>query len=321
MKGLEKVLEIKGKKFLFKVEESGDHSDYCRYEELRNEVWDEPNDNMAGSRNMKCENFLHEGSSLFIGVFIQAADGGFKQDKEHLVGFSYGFVGIQDKEIAYREPGNLQFYSQYTCVRKDFEHLGLGVRIKEFQKEILVQIFGIYTVTCTYDPLTGVNAYRNIHHFGMDVVDYREAYYGQFGGLLNRLDIPCDRLFVTWDLKRKIRRPEYDLNFLIESGCLALEAEMRTVKGLSGPIELEVVKEVNLDLDSEFLLIEIPVDFYLMLRETDVEDEDVRNIPLEWRAKTREAFKTLFQRGYRISDFRKVKKGNRIRDFYILKKE
>jgi len=320
MKGLEKVHEIKGKKFLFKVEESGDYRDYLKYEELRNEVWAEPNDNMAGSRNMKCENFLHEGSSLFIGVFIQAADGGFKQDKGHLVGFSYGFVGIKDKNIAYRDPGNLQFYSQYTCVRKDFEHLGLGVRIKEFQKEILARVFGICTITCTYDPLTGINAHRNIHHFGMDVVDYREAYYGQFGGLLNRLDIPCDRFFVTWDLKRKIRRPAYDLNSLIESGCLAVEAGMKKVNGRSGPLELETVKNVNLDRDSEFLLIEIPVDFYRMLRETDVDDEDIRDIPLEWREKTREAFKTLLQRGYRIVDFRKVKRDNRIRDFYILKK-
>jgi len=320
MKGLEKVHEIKGKKFLFKVEESGDYGDYLKYEELRNEVWAEPNDNMAGSRNMKCENFLHEGSSLFIGVFIQVADGGFKQDKGHLVGFSYGFVGIKDKNIAYRDPGNLQFYSQYTCVRKDFEHLGLGVRIKEFQKEILARVFGICTITCTYDPLTGINAHRNIHHFGMDVVDYREAYYGQFGGLLNRLDIPCDRFFVTWDLKRKIRRPAYDLNSLIESGCLAVEAGMKKVNGRSGPLELETVKNVNLDRDSEFLLIEIPVDFYRMLRETDVDDEDIRDIPLEWREKTREAFKTLLQRGYRIVDFRKVKRDNRIRDFYILKK-
>ncbi len=317
---MEKVLEIKGKKFLFKVEESGDHRDYLKYEELRNEVWAEPNDNMAGSRNMKCENFLHEGSSLFIGVFIQAEEGGFKQDKEHLVGFSYGFVGIKDRNIAYRDPGNLQFYSQYTCVRKDFEHLGLGVSIKEFQKEILAQVFGITTITCTYDPLTGINAHRNIRHFGMDVVDYRKAYYGQFGGLLNRLDIPCDRFFVTWDLKRKIRRPDYDLNSLVESGCLAVEAEMNTVKGRSGPLELETVKNVDLDRDSQFLLIEIPVDFYRMLRETDVEDEDVRNIPLEWREKTREAFKTLLQKGYRIVDFRKVKTDKRVRDFYVLKK-
>jgi predicted GNAT superfamily acetyltransferase len=321
MKSLEKVHEIKGIKYVFRVETSDNHRDYIKYEQLRNEVWDQPNDNLSGSRNMMCENFLHEGSSLFIGVFVESEKGGFKQDKDHLVGFSYGFVGIKDKKIAYRKPENLRFYSQYTCVRADHEHLGLGVMIKEFQKEILIEIFGIYTIICTYDPLTGVNAYRNIHHFGMEMLDYREAFYGDFGGLLNRLDIPCDRLFVTWDLKKEIKRPEYDLDSLIESGSFVVLAEWKVIQGRSGPIKMEIVKEINTDLDLEFLLIEIPVDFYMMLRETDVEENRIRSIPLDWRMKTRQAFKTLFERNYRIIDFRMIEKERQVRDFYILKKD
>jgi predicted GNAT superfamily acetyltransferase len=312
MKSLEKVHEIKGKKYVFRVETSDNHHDYIKYEQLRNKVWDQPNDNLSGSRNMMCENFLHEGSSLFIGVFAEAEKGGFKQDKKHLVGFSYGFVGIKDKEIAYRKPDNLQFYSQYTCVRHDSEHLGLGVMIKEFQKEILIEIFGVYTVICTFDPLTGVNAYRNIHHFGMDVLDYREAFYGDFGGLLNRLDIPCDRFFV---------RPEYDLDSLMKSDSIVVHAEWKEIQGRSGPIMLEVVKEIEVDLDSEFLLLEIPVDFYTMLKETDVDENRVKNIPLDWRMKTRQAFQTLFNRQYKIIDFRKIEKDGQVRDFYILKKD
>jgi predicted GNAT superfamily acetyltransferase len=321
MKSLEKVHEIEGKKYLFKVETSDNHQDYIKYEVLRNKVWDQPNDNLSGSRNMMCENFLHEGSSLFIGVFVEAEKGSFKQDKEHIVGFSYGFVGIKDKKIAYRNPENLRFYSQYTCVRPDHEHLGLGVMIKEFQKEILDEIFGVYTVICTYDPLTGVNAYRNIHHFGMDVLDYREAFYGDFGGLLNRLDIPCDRLFVTWDLKKEIKRPEYDLDSLIESGSFVVHAEWKVIQGRSGPIKLEIVKEIDLELDDEFLLIEIPVDFYSMLRETDIEEDRIRRIPFDWRMKTRQAFQALFERNYRIIDFRKIEKEEQVKDFYILKKD
>ena len=321
MKGLEKVREIKGNKYLFRVESSNDHRDYLKYEELRDEVWREPNDNLSGSRNMMCENFLHEGSSLFIGVFKEAEEGRFEQDKEHLIGFSYGFVGIKDKKIAYRKPDNLQFYSQYTCVRPDSEHLGLGVLIKEFQRETLIEVFGIYTVICTFDPLTGVNAYRNIHHFGMDVLDYRETFYGDFGGRLNRLDVPCDRFLVTWDLKNERDRPEYDLEALVKSGWMVVKADKKTVEGQSGPVELEVLEEINLNLDNEFLLVEIPVDFYTMLKETDVVDDRVRSIPLEWRMKTRQAFQTLFDRNFRIVDFKKMKKGNQVRDFYILKKD
>jgi len=320
MKELEKVHEIRGRKFLLKVETSNDHRDYMKYEELRNEIWGDPKDNLSGTRNMMCENFLHDGSSLFIGVYNEEKKGSFKQDKEHLVGFSYGFVGIQDKEIAFREPDNLQFYSQYTCVKQSFQGLGLGILIKEFQREILMEIFGIYDVTCTYDPLTGINAYRNIHHFGMDVVEYREDYYGDFGRLLNREDVPSDRFFVCWDLKKGIQRPEYDLESLIDSGYLAVRAGTETVKGRKGLVELEVVKDLNLHLDNEFLLVEIPIDFNRMLKKTDVAESSVRNIPLEWRMNIRQVFKTLFKRKYKIIDFRLIKRDNRKRNFYILKR-
>lgn len=320
MEGLEKIGEIKGKRFLFKVETSEDSRDYMKYDELRNEIWDYPMDHLAGSRNLMCENFFNDGSCLFLGVFSEDEEGYFKEDKEHFVGFSYGFVGVKDKNVAFRACDNLQFYSQYVGVREDFQNFGLGILMKEFQREKLMELYGIYTVTSTYDPLTGANAYRNIHHFGMDVVKYREAFYGEFGGLLNRLDIPCDRLCVSWDLKKEIHRPAYDLEYLIDSGYMAVQSSTREVKGKSGRLELEVVEKLNMDLDYEFLLIEIPVDFYRMLRETDVPEDEVRQIPLEWRMKTRQAFMGLLERKYKIIDFRQIEKEGRKRDFYILKK-
>ncbi len=320
MKEFEKIHKIKGKNFLLKVESSGHPRDYLKYEELRNEIWGDPKDGLPGARNMMCTNFLYDGSNLFIAVYVESKSGVFKQDREHLVGFSYGFVGIKDKKVAFREPDNLLFYSQYVGVRQDFQLYGLGILIKQFQREKLMEIFGIYTVTNSFDPLTGINAYRNIHHFGMDVVEYRDAFYEDFIGLLNRVDIPCDRFLVSWDLKKDIQRPEYDLERLIDSGYIVLEAGIEEVKGRSGALKLEVVKDLNLDLDHEFLLVEIPVDFYRMLRETDVVESKIRSIPLEWRMKTRQVFKTLFERKYKIIDFKLVKKDKSKRDFYILKR-
>jgi predicted GNAT superfamily acetyltransferase len=320
MKEFEKIYKIKRKNFLFKVESSDHPRDYQKYEELRNKIWGDPKDNLPGARNMMCTNFLYDGSSLFIAVYVESSSEEFKQDREHLVGFSYGFVGIKDKKVAFREADNLLFYSQYVGVRQDFQLYGLGILIKEFQKETLMEIFGIYTVTNTFDPLTGINAYRNIHHFGMDVVEYRDAFYKDFIGLLNREDVPCDRFLIFWDLKKDIQRPEYDLEHLIDSGHIALEAGIKEIKGRSGALKFEVVKDLNLDLDHEFLLVEIPVDFYRMLRETDVAENKVRSIPLEWRVKTRQVFKTLFERKYKIIDFRLVKKDKSKRDFYILKR-
>lgn len=320
MERLEKVVEREGKKFLFKVETSGYHKDYLKYEELRDEIWDFPEDSLPGSRNMMCENFFHDGSSLFIAVYEEERGGFLKQDRGHLVGFSYGFVGVKDKEIGFRDVGNIQFYSQYTGVREDFQNFGLGILIKEFQREKLMDLFGIYTVTCTYDPLTGINAYRNIHYFGMDVVDYRVDIYGEFGGKLNRVDIPSDRFIMSWNLKKELQRPAYNLESLIEGQRLAVKVDYTEIRGKNGLVELEIIKEVELDLDHEFLLVEIPLDFYLILRETDVKDKNIREIPLEWRVKTREIFKTLFKRNYKIIDFRQIERGGRKRNIYILKK-
>ncbi len=320
MESLEKMQEIKGKKFLIKVETSDRASDYTKYEELRFGIWGEPTDNLPGERNMVCENYLHEGSSLFIAVYVADERGQFKEDKEHFVGFSYGFVGLKNKKIAFRKSDNLLFYSQYTGVRKDFWNYGLGIWIKDFQREKIIEIFGIYTVTCTYDPLTGINAYRNIHHFGMEVTQYREACYGDFGGYLNRVDVPCDRFFVSWDLRKKMERPDYDLKFLIDSGKLALSSDIVEVRGRREQVKLEVVKAVNLDLESDFMLVEIPYDFYFILRETDVPQEKIRNIPLDWRMKSRKVFKTLLGRKYKIIDFRVHEKDDRKRNFYVLQR-
>lgn len=320
MKKLETMIEIKGKKFLFKVDKSHHHSDYAKYEKLRNEIWDEPDDNLSGTRNMMCENFFHDGSSLFISVYVENERGRFIEDKEHFVGFSYGFVGVKNKDIAFRSAENLQFYSQYTGVKENFYKYGLGVLIKEFQKKILVEEFGIYASTCTYDPLTGVNAYRNIHLFGMEVIEYREAHYWDFGGKLNRLDVPCDRMVLSWDLKKEGQKLEYDLKLLIDSNHLVNSSEMTEIAGKNGSVMLEIAAKPNVELDHKYLLVEIPFDFYIMLQETDVDDTKIRKIPLDWRLTTREAFQILFKRGYRIIDFRYFEMEDRKRDFYVLKK-
>ncbi len=319
MRSLKEVKQVKGKNFLFKVETSANTRDYLKYEKIRNDIWGDPKDSLAGSRNLKCENFFHEGGSLLIGVFVEE-EGKFIEDEEHLVGFSYGYVGVREKEIAFRSPDNLLFYSQYTGVRKEFREYGLGILIKEFQRDLVLDVLGISVITCTYDPLSGVNALRNIHHFGMEVVEYREGYTGEFGGFLNRVDIPCDRFAVIWDLKKKLLREEYDLALLLTPLHLMTRTTMVEVSGRSGTLRLEIIEEINLSLAEDYLIFEIPWDFYEMLWETDVEEVKVRNIPLEWRMKTREAFKSLFQRGYRIVDFQSKEEERRKRNFYVLKK-
>ncbi len=320
MRMLEAIHKIRGTQFLLRVETSQEAADYIKYEKIRQKIWDDPLDTFAGNRNMAAENYFNEGSSLFIAAYVEDKSGCFTKDSEHLVGFSYGFVGVKDKDIGFKDLRNIEFYSQYTGVKEEYQSFGLGILIKEFQKKVLTEVFGVFTVTCTFDPLTGVNAYRNIHHFRMEVVKYLENCYTDFTGKLNRLDVPLDRFFVSWDLKKEFQKPEYDLDELFVSGKAILQTEVREVSGKTGPIQLDVVTGVDLSPDSKLLLVEIPFDFYTMLWETDVSDSRIREIPVAWRYKSREVFQRLFRRGYAILDFRYLQKEGRKRDFYVLSK-
>ncbi len=316
---MEKVVTAGGERFLLRVESSADDGDYEKYEDLRNEIWGFPGDHLAGNRNLSCENFLHHGTSLFIGVFVENG-GRFPLDLARMAGFSYGFVGIRDKEAGFGDAANLRFYSQYVGVRKDRQSFGLGILIKEFQKEILLDVYGLDQVICTFDPLTGVNAHRNIHHFGMEAVEYREAVYGEFGGDLNREDVPKDRFLMIWDLRREVGRPACVPGAPDDAKRHVIRAGTRAFAAPGGTIEVEAVQDVYLELEAECLFVRIPRDFYRMLRETDVDDPDVRRIPFDWRMATRQAFQALFRRGYEVKDFLRAGEG-RAESLYLLKKK
>jgi predicted GNAT superfamily acetyltransferase len=316
MKPLEKTVTVKDKRFLLRLETSHEPEDYRMYEDLRQEIWDYPDDHLAGTRNMMCENVFHEGGSLFIGAFAEAPGGGFEVDGSHLVGFCYGFVGVRDKGLGFRDPANLRFYAQYTAVRTAYQSYGLGIRLKEFQREMVLDILGVSNVICTYDPLTEVNAHRNIHHFGMDVLEYRVATYGEYGGLLNRLDVPTDRFLMSWDLKRPASRPDYELAAAL-AAPRPITSGIREVDGKRCRLALEVVERTDADVPGDLLLVRIPLDFYRMLQETDVADAEVRRIPVDWRLATREVFQTLFERGFRVVDFLKAKDDG-AGNFYVL---
>ncbi len=319
MKNPEKIINLKGKNFLLRVETSSEAADYEKYETMRNEIWGFPEDYLPGPRNLMCENFLHDGSALFLAAYAEAPGGRLDADPARFVGFSYGFVGLKDKERGFHDPANLQFYSQYTGVKESVRKFGLGVALKEFQREKVLGLLGIATITCTYDPLTGVNAWRNVHHFRMDVLEYRVSTYGEYGGLLNRLDVPSDRFFMSWDLRRKPREREAFRDDEIIPERLIIDAEEADLETRSGRRTLELVHPANLELGGGTLLVRIPRDFYFLLRETDVELPEVRQIPVDWRLETRQAFQTYFGRGYRVVDFFDTREELK-RNFYVLQK-
>lgn len=324
MNELEEIKNSKGRRFLFFVEISQDEMDYKKYERMRMEIWEDPSDHLSCPRNMAAENYFNDGSSLFLGIYAEDEKGNIRRDENHFIGFAYGYVGVLNKNTAYQKVSNLNFYSQYAAVRQECRNLNLGLMLKQFQKKIVKDIFHIDTITCTFDPLTGVNAYRNIHKLGMEVMDYKESFYKGFSGALNRKDLPSDRFFVLWRLKEKKKKQDYDLDSLLRQDCLVLSSRLEKIKGKNLQTDMEVSQEIDFDrqkTSKKFLLVEIPYDFYRMIRETDVSDEKIRHIPLDWRMRTRKAFKKLFKTGYRVEDFRCKVMNRRYRNFYVLAKK
>lgn len=320
MESLQKIVAVRDRRFLFKVEDSHSIADYGRYERMRERIWRFSEDALPSPRNLLCENYLHDGSSLFIAVYAAAEDGSLTESEERLAGFAYGFIGCADKSIAFRSPENLRFYAQYMGVLPPYRSGGLGVLIKEFQRQAVLDLLGVGEIVCTYDPLVGVNAHRNIHVLGMKIIDYKEDVYSGFGGLLNRADVPTDRLVMSWTLKSAMARPPFDLADLLEGRGLVLRVERRMAAGRRGPLDFETVLGFALPADiGEFALVRIPRDFYDLLRETDVDDPNIRRIPVDWRLRTREAFRALFERGFRIVDFRRIQRPES-ESYYLLRR-
>lgn len=308
------IHEKNGLRFLIRMEDSQDPRVYGNFESLRFEIWGDPEDHLAGTRNLACENYLDRGGSLFISVLKE--EGGLFCPSEELVGFSYGFVGVADKAMGYRSPDNLRFYSQYTAVKKEYQGYGLGVAIKRYQRDVVRNLFGIKAITCTFDPLSAVNAFRNIGYFGMSVLEYKVACYSNYTGFLNRLDIDCDRFFMFWDLEKNFPRSRVDL---LEGAPRVIPVEMRIVCGRDGTLTLPIAGEADLKKTQKMLQVEIPSDFYIMLQQTDVEDESVRRIPRDWREATREVFNHYFSNGWKVTDFIRDTAGRIPRCYYVLK--
>lgn len=312
----QRIVESKGLRFLLKIEDSNNPEDYRKYENLREAIWAFPDDHLAGTRNLLCENFLHEGSSLFIAAYKEEATVGWIEDEQHLAGFAYGFVGVKDKNLAFKESSNLWFYAQFLGVKEEWQGYGLGIAIKEFQRDIVRDWFGLDFIVCTYDPLTAVNAYRNVHYFGMKVLEYRIAPYGEYGGRLNRLDVPSDRFFMGWDIVKPRQKIGLEEDLIIPERIVNT-VEMVEVEGKDGQVCLEVIKEINFSSSINPVLVRIPANFYRMLQATEVSWPEIRRIPIDWRLKTRELFLTLFGQGYQVIDFIVDCKSREPRCYYI----
>lgn len=115
------------------------------------------------------------------GMAIGAFDG------DRLVGSVYGFATHQPHVL----------HSHYLAVDPDYRRTGLGVALKQHQRDWCLSN-GRTAMRWTFDPLQLGNAHLNLRSLGAIGVQYHANLYGPMGGINGGL--PSDRLVVEWQL-------------------------------------------------------------------------------------------------------------------------
>lgn len=222
------------------------------------------------------------------------AAGAFDTDGK-LLGFVFGISGVRE--------GRLAHWSDMLGVREEARDLGLGQRLKAYQRERLLDV-GIDVAYWTYDPLESRNAHVNINRLGARPVEYVLDMYGEIvrSSLLSGLS--TDRFVVEWELNHR-RVAEAMTGAAPQLPAAAVAAPIvNAVIEAGGPVPRD------LDLvDSASVRVEIP-------REIHAVKQASLGLAEAWRSATRRAFLHYLPRGYAVVGFRLDPTSERC--FYVL---
>ncbi len=234
-------------------------------------------------------------SLLKISQKIGGVTSGAFDESGRLLGFVYGLTGLKK--------GKLVHWSHMLAVRRDARGLGLGRRLKLFQREQLLAE-GVTVVYWTFDPLVARNAQLNINSLGALVTEYVKDMYIDSSSELHR-GLGMDRFIVTWQLDNQ-----------------------RVMRAISNSLQDDVTRYrsapvVNTKAQNDQSI--VPVDFELPLTSSvrveipsDIESIQTNSLQLggQWRLNTRRVFLWYFERAYQIAAFYIDAKSGR--SFYCL---
>jgi predicted GNAT superfamily acetyltransferase len=154
-------------------------ADYQACVELQKETWGRSFSDVVPLSILKV---TQKAGGIAAGAFSPAGD---------LLGFVYGLAGFVD--------GRCFHWSHMLAVARQARDLGLGTRLKLFQRELLLPM-GVEEVRWTFDPLEARNANLNLNHLGAEVAEYVEDLYeGEEGSELFE-GIGTDRFILSWKI-------------------------------------------------------------------------------------------------------------------------
>jgi len=250
----------------------GTLEEYLRCAEFQEEIWGEGFSEKVPSAILMIANRL---GGLTAGAFDEDGE---------LQGFVFGLTGVLD--------GVLVHWSDMLGVRSGLRDMGLGTRLKAYQREILLGR-GVEEMRWTFDPLQGRNAYVNFSKLGIISLEYVENMYGQTDSPLHR-GVGTDRLIATWRMGSE--RVAARLAGGAQGPSLDEWNHVPRALGSGDGRDLPEPGEPDLSLEGPFLLTAIPADI------DDVMARDM-GLAVRWREATRRVFAHYVGRGYVVREF------------------
>ncbi len=122
-----------------------------RCEEVQRSVWGFADLEVVAGSQMSAA--VHAGG-LVAGAWCEEISG---EDADILCGFVYGFPAYEGNSVG--------FHSDMMAVLPNYRGLGIGQRLKQFQRERCLER-GLNWMTWTFDPLQAKNARLNLEHLG-----------------------------------------------------------------------------------------------------------------------------------------------------------
>src|SRR5581483_1880673 len=187
-------------------------------------------------------------------------------------------------------------WSHMLGVRRDAREMGVGRRLKEYQRAMLASR-GIAREFWTFDPLQAKNAHLNINRLGVRVIDYVVDMYGSMGSPLH-FGVPTDRLIVECSTGARGRVSP------VTGPAAAAVAQTPILTPFMQPGDPGAQGE-----SPGIVRIEVPGDVEFVPPET----------LSQWRLGTRTHFQWAFLRGYRVVGLMRDPASSRA--FYVLARD
>lgn len=192
-----------------------------------------------------------------------------------MLGFVFGITGVRNGELAH--------WSDMLAVRPAAQGLGIGKRLKHFQRDLLVPL-GVRRMYWTYDPLVARNAHLNLERLGARAAEYRVNFYGEDTGSVVHAGLGTDRFIVEWD---------FETTTPLDTPGMKQEYGAPIANPLEGDVPVKILLP-----DEPSVRVIVPPDIFAVL---DAAPEIAR----AWRATTRRAFEWYLARGWSVTGFRR----------------